>query len=654
MDSNDSDINKSSEPTKMDEPEASDSASGSDKKSPDKWPAGGKRLKKDDSGINVMPESDISDDLSDSLANSNCENKALENSCQSELNSSDSGNLESCSTGLEPKVLDDNCRTPESKNLVSSDISDSDDDAAEVKLGESSTSTSCDETKKLKRSKLKCKRKSADVSSDDDEEEEEKAELKRKREEEKRKQDEKKYDPTPCTPRPVHHWSAPKSVISRQFGFSCNYSPDLFRFKCYGSLHMVQRLELMYKMRKHDGCVNGLNFNTTGTKLVTGSDDLRIVVWDWTTSEPLLDYSSGHTSNVFQAKFLPYSGDCHIVTCARDGQVRLGELSSSGVCKGTRKLGQHRGATHKLGLQKDNPHVFLSCAEDGHVLLFDIRMERRKDNPQKLVTSMENGKKVSLYSLACNPQKPHEYVVGGKSPYVRVYDTRYSTEESACVKKFCPEHLVNREVRANVTSAVYNYNGEEILASYNEDIYLFNSYETDSSKYLHRYRGHRNSQTIKGVNFFGSKSEYIVSGSDCGYIFFWDKESEHIVKYMYGDEMGVVNCIEPHPNMPVLATSGLDDDIKIWVPSCENEPDLSKLRKHVIENIKEQEEDNMRDCSEAFVDQSILFLMQHLSSARFRQAPVLWSEGGNRDSSNSSTSDDSDTEGRPALQCTQS
>lgn len=46
---------------------------------------------------------------------------------------------------------------------------------------------------------------------------------------------------------------------------------------------------------------------------------------------------------------------------------------------------------------------------------------------------------------------------------------------------------------------------------------------------------------VKGVNFFGSNSEYVISGSDCGYIFFWDKESEHIVKYMYGDEMGVVS-----------------------------------------------------------------------------------------------------------------
>ena len=64
-----------------------------------------------------------------------------------------------------------------------------------------------------------------------------------------------------------------------------------------------------------------------------------------------------------------------------------------------------------------------------------------------------------------------------------------------------------------------------------------------------------NSATIKGVNFFGPKSEYIISGSDCSNIFFWDKESESIVQWMRGDETGIVNVLEPHPNLPVLATS---------------------------------------------------------------------------------------------------
>jgi len=35
----------------------------------------------------------------------------------------------------------------------------------------------------------------------------------------------------------------------------------------------------------------------------------------------------------------------------------------------------------------------------------------------------------------------------------------------------------------------------------------------------HVYKGHRNAQIVKGVNFFGPNTEYVVSGSDCGRIF---------------------------------------------------------------------------------------------------------------------------------------
>lgn len=45
---------------------------------------------------------------------------------------------------------------------------------------------------------------------------------------------------------------------------------------------------------------------------------------------------------------------------------------------------------------------------------------------------------------------------------------------------------------------------------------------------------------VKGVNFFGPKSEFVISGSDCGNIFIWDKNTEAIVNWMPGDEQGVV------------------------------------------------------------------------------------------------------------------
>jgi DDB1- and CUL4-associated factor 8 len=101
---------------------------------------------------------------------------------------------------------------------------------------------------------------------------------------------------------------------------------------------------------------------------------------------------------------------------------------------------------------------------------------------------------------------------------------------------------LDTSVRAHVTSAVYNFNGSELLASYNdEDIYLFSSQRSDVADVLHRYQGHRNNATVKGVNFYGPRSEFVVSGSDCGNIFFWDKETEAIVHCVAGDENGVVN-----------------------------------------------------------------------------------------------------------------
>lgn len=49
----------------------------------------------------------------------------------------------------------------------------------------------------------------------------------------------------------------------------------------------------------------------------------------------------------------------------------------------------------------------------------------------------------------------------------------------------------------NVTTAVYNHNGTEILASYSdEDIYLFDADKLRPlGEYTHSYSGHRNSVT---------------------------------------------------------------------------------------------------------------------------------------------------------------
>ena len=79
------------------------------------------------------------------------------------------------------------------------------------------------------------------------------------------------------------------------------------------------------------------------------------------------------------------------------------------------------------------------------------------------------------------------------------------------------------------------------------------------------YRGHCNVRTVKDVNFFGLDDEYVVSGSDDGNLFIWDRKSGELVNILEGDGE-VVNVVQSHPYEPMLAVSGIDHTIKIFSP----------------------------------------------------------------------------------------
>lgn len=57
------------------------------------------------------------------------------------------------------------------------------------------------------------------------------------------------------------------------------------------------------------------------------------------------------------------------------------------------------------------------------------------------------------------------------------------------------------------------------------------------------YTGHCNVRTVKDVNFFGKNDEYVVSGSDCGHVFIWDRKSAQLVNILEGDGE-VVNVVQ--------------------------------------------------------------------------------------------------------------
>jgi DDB1- and CUL4-associated factor 8 len=353
---------------------------------------------------------------------------------------------------------------------------------------------------------------------------------------------------------PTHNSQTwPKFILNRESGFFCKRNETryqnhrkVFERNFYGSLNSVQRLELMAKLNEHLGCVNCVGFSKNGLYLLSGSDDLRVILWNWYNNKPLTTANSKHRKNIFQCKFYDESGSTlKVISASADGSISLHSFANDGGHT-EKQVYTHAGAVHKIAVS-DN--VVYTCGEDGLIIEFDFRTK----TPSKMTTVREKHRKIPLFSISAHPTEM-KYAVSGRDQFVRVYDRR---NQKTVLSRHCPTELLEKNTTVRyISCCTYNYNGTELLASFNdENIYLFDANNQNLGSYVHKYQGHVNSATIKGVNFFGPKSEFVVSGSDCSNIFFWDKENESIVQWMRGDENGIVNVLEPHPIYPILATS---------------------------------------------------------------------------------------------------
>ncbi|KAG8733980.1 hypothetical protein FRC10_012040 [Ceratobasidium sp. 414] len=83
---------------------------------------------------------------------------------------------------------------------------------------------------------------------------------------------------------------------------------------------------------------------------------------------------------------------------------------------------------------------------------------------------------------------------------------------------------------------------------------------------IKHYRGAGNIKTVKDVNFLGPNDEFVTSGSDDGNWFLWSKKSGDLLGIWEGDG-SVVNMVEGHPSLPIVAVSGIDETIKIFEPT---------------------------------------------------------------------------------------
>ncbi|XP_045535856.1 WD and tetratricopeptide repeats protein 1 [Papilio machaon] len=88
--------------------------------------------------------------------------------------------------------------------------------------------------------------------------------------------------------------------------------------------------------------------------------------------------------------------------------------------------------------------------------------------------------------------------------------------------------------------------------------------------YSARFLGHCNTTTdIKEAIFLGPRSDYVAAGSDDGSLFIWCRSSGNVARCLRADE-SILNCVQMHPTLCLLATSGIEAVVRLWSPRPED------------------------------------------------------------------------------------
>jgi hypothetical protein len=134
----------------------------------------------------------------------------------------------------------------------------------------------------------------------------------------------------------------------------------------------------------------------------------------------------------------------------------------------------------------------------------------------------------------------------------------------------------------------------------------------------------------------------VATGGDCGGVFVWERRSGTLLRRAQADTV-TVNVVAPHPWLPLLATSGINNDVKLWLNTADEEAPFafecaqpahaagaaggrsdSEASSHTDdddeEEEEEEEEEEDRDNHGALSIQGYLI---HRATRRYRTQPWL-------------------------------
>ena len=343
---------------------------------------------------------------------------------------------------------------------------------------------------------------------------------------------------------------------------------------------MTSRLAKSQELDRHTGCVNSISWNEDGSKLVSGSDDRTVVIWGGYPLSPIIALPTGHRNNVFCATFTPHSQDAQIITCAADGCVHL--LNSETGARDILYESESASYCFKHVHTPLTPESGLVTISDGSLIRFDIRTKStfpilniRHDQTLRQLSLGRFTTPPSGTALSFNPIDPFMFALGTSTKCVFFYDFRnLSTPLFKVIPEFQRPSQYPGDTEA-VSGLCWDHRGRIIVNYCRQNLIEIDlnlvqlgtsSPKVGSLSIPRQWTGRVNHETfLKEVALLGN-DQFVATGSDCGNIFIWERFGEQKLILKKKADPFILNCVAPHPELPLLATSGIANSVSIWEP----------------------------------------------------------------------------------------
>jgi hypothetical protein len=322
---------------------------------------------------------------------------------------------------------------------------------------------------------------------------------------------------------------------------------------------------------------------------------------------------TGHVANIFSVAFVPGSGSESIVTAGMDGDVRLVRVERAQVPPPPEEssvrwhrrrstppplavdlLATSNDMALKIAFLPDSTSVFLVTNMDGSLRMIDLR-----EGPGTTHTwlsmrgCLHSQRDLSCNDVAFHPLRPERMAVGAGDAVVRVFDVRRlgsgQPEEDATspVAAFAAASVLDRtQSGSHFASSAYasgvDYASDGTIVATYSGAHAY-SWRDEASggegtmreigtgatrlnvcvDHAAEYRGHDNRRTFLKEIALLFDERIVATGSDCGHLFLWHRETGESAGVVKADGQ-VVNGVIAHPTLPVFATCGIDSDPKVF------------------------------------------------------------------------------------------